>query len=669
MRRYAIVIAAGLAVLAFAPTASADPGAAAAGQAADPATAGGEMILFQDLPSVFGASKYEQKPSEAPASISIITSDEIEKLGYRTLSEILRSVRGFFTTYDRNYSYIGTRGFDRPGDYDTRVLLLLDGHRMNDNVYDQASIGTESLVDVEAIDRVEVIRGPSSSLYGTDAFFAVINVITRSGGDLSGKEFTAAGGSYATGQARAAYGARLDNGAEMYFSGAYYDSGGQNLFYPEFDSPSTNNGWARHADGDTFQRAFGKVSFGDVRVEAGYSTRDKQIPTASFGTRFDDSRARTIDERAFLDLRYDRPLSGSSRLVGTASYDGYWYKGDYPYTTPGLSKDYGYGRWWTGELQSITTVLGRHKLIGGAEIRYNAQQDQGYYDTDPYVLHLDDHRHSSIWALYVQDEFRPRDDLILNVGVRHDDYDTFGGTTNPRLGVIYSVREATTLKVLFGQAFRAPNDYELYYDDGGISQKANPGLHPETIQTYEVALEHGFGDRLRSVASLYHYRITDLITIETDPSDGLNVFQNVNRVKANGVELELEGAFTRRLEGRVSYALQRSEDVSTGQELTNSPRHLLKANLTTPLRTEKLLLSAEAQYTSRRQTLSGEPTGGFTVVNLNLLSRRWKKGPSVSLGINNLFDKRYGDPGSAEHLQEVIPQDGRNYRVQVRYEF
>src|SRR5262250_912893 len=83
---------------------------------------GGEMILFQDLPSVFGASKYEQKPSEAPASVTIITSEEIEKYGYRTLAEILASVRGFFTTYDRNYTYIGARGFDRPGDYDTRVL-------------------------------------------------------------------------------------------------------------------------------------------------------------------------------------------------------------------------------------------------------------------------------------------------------------------------------------------------------------------------------------------------------------------------------------------------------------------------------------------------------------------------------------------------------------------
>src|SRR6185295_9539486 len=158
MSHYKFVLAAVLMLSLCAPgVGAADKVKPAAATSTHP-NPGEEMILFQDLPSVFGASKYEQKPSEAPASVSIITSEEIRKFGYRTLSEILRSVRGFFTTYDRNYSYIGARGFDRPGDYDTRVLLLLDGHRTNDNIYDQASIGTEALVDVDAIDRIEIIQ-------------------------------------------------------------------------------------------------------------------------------------------------------------------------------------------------------------------------------------------------------------------------------------------------------------------------------------------------------------------------------------------------------------------------------------------------------------------------------------------------------------------------------
>jgi outer membrane receptor for ferrienterochelin and colicins len=103
-----------------------------------------EALLFSEIPSVIGASKYEQKVTEAPSSVSIITSSEIKKYGYRTLADILRGVTSFFVTYDRNYSYVGVRGFGRPGDYNTRILLLIDGHRTNDNVYDSAMIGTGS---------------------------------------------------------------------------------------------------------------------------------------------------------------------------------------------------------------------------------------------------------------------------------------------------------------------------------------------------------------------------------------------------------------------------------------------------------------------------------------------------------------------------------------------
>src|SRR2546422_5452574 len=286
MNDYRFVLAAVLALGPCGLVAGADDKVKPAAATSTHPNPGEEMILFQDLPSVFGASKYEQKPSEAPASVSIVTNEEIQKFGYRPLSEILRSVRGFFTTYDRNYSYIGVRGFDRPGDYDTRVLLLLDGHRINDNVYDQASVGTEALIEVDAIERIEIIRGPSSSLYGTNAFLAVINVITRSGRDLKGTEGAATGGSYSTGEARMSYGARFDNGVKAVFAGSYYDSGGQNLFYQGFDSPAPNNGRAHGPGGDPFRGPFRKMCVGNFRGEAAYSARGQQIPTASLRTDF-----------------------------------------------------------------------------------------------------------------------------------------------------------------------------------------------------------------------------------------------------------------------------------------------------------------------------------------------------------------------------------------------
>lgn len=120
---------------------------------------------------VYSASKFVQKTTEAPSAVTVITSADISSYGYRTLADILNSVRGMNVTYDRNYQYLGIRGFNRPGDYNSRVLLLVDGYRVNDANFDTASIGGEFFLDVDLIKRVEVVRGPGSSIYGSNAFF------------------------------------------------------------------------------------------------------------------------------------------------------------------------------------------------------------------------------------------------------------------------------------------------------------------------------------------------------------------------------------------------------------------------------------------------------------------------------------------------------------------
>ena len=124
---------------------------------------------------VYSASKHMQTITDAPSFVTVITGDQIRKFGYRTLAEVLQSVSGFYADYDRNYTYIGVRGFSRPGDYNSRILILLDGHRMNENIYDGAYVGTEFPLDLALVERVEIARGPSASLYGTNAFFAVVN--------------------------------------------------------------------------------------------------------------------------------------------------------------------------------------------------------------------------------------------------------------------------------------------------------------------------------------------------------------------------------------------------------------------------------------------------------------------------------------------------------------
>src|ERR1700724_1225424 len=180
-----------------------------------------EELMRIDAGRVLGACDRVQPATEVPASVSFITAEDIARYGYRTLADILRGVRGMFVTDDRNFSYLGARGFAQPGDYNSRILLLVNGHRVNDNVYGQAEIGAEFGMDPAMFERVEIIRRPARSLYGNSAFFAVINVITKSGASLDGTSLTVEDGTLGTRLARASAGQRFASGLEVALSGTF----------------------------------------------------------------------------------------------------------------------------------------------------------------------------------------------------------------------------------------------------------------------------------------------------------------------------------------------------------------------------------------------------------------------------------------------------------------
>lgn len=627
----------------------------------------GEAALFQEVPSVTAASKYEQDPREAPASITVITRDDIDRYGYRTLAEALNSVRGFFTSYDRNYTYVAVRGFTLPGDYNTRILLLVDGHRLNDNVADAAYVGTESALDMSTVDRVEIIRGAASSLYGTNAFYAVVNVITLSGRALQGGQVQADAGTFGAYRARGVYGQKARSGVEWLVAGGYYRTSGPDLYFPEFDSPETNNGIASGLDGDRTADGFAKIAYQGWSLEAGVQGRRKEVPTASFGTTFDDPRLQTRDGHAFAVARYDHPFADLSRINVSIAYDRHRYRGTYPYDGV-LQRDFQSGDWTTVEAQYVRPIGQRHKMVIGAEYRYNIRQDQALYDEDPFQSYLDDQRSSHVWAAFIQDEFRITRNLLLNAGLRHDDYETFGGTTNPRAALIYSLDDATTIKGLYGRAFRAPNLYELYAQDGGISQKPSERLRPETIESYELVAERLLTRGLRSTVSLYHFTAARLISIYADSTDGLLVFGNLGRVRSTGVEVETE-ASVGAVSARASYAFQRVRDADADEAPVNSPAHVGRLGVSVGLLRERARVSTEFRFLGERRTVTGGEVPAYGLVNLTLLARPISSGPDVSASIYNLFDHQYGDPGGEELAQDIVMQDQRVVRVGLRYQF
>jgi outer membrane receptor for ferrienterochelin and colicins len=622
---------------------------------------------------VYAASRHEQTLEEAPSSVSIVTADEIRRYGYRTLADILQSVPGFYITYDRDYRYVGIRGFGRPGDYNTRVLLLVDGVRVNENIYDMAPIGTDFPLDLDVIDRVEIVRGPSSSLYGTNAFLGVINVVTKPYRDLRGIGITGESASFSALKGQGCYGHRFPNGIEVFVSGSGYESQGQDLYYPEYDSPITNQGVAEGCDGTHYQNYLVKSTYQGFNLLAGFSSREKSIPTGAFGTIFNDPRTRSIDERGFFSLELQHTFRPNLGLLTRISYQHYRYDGYYvfDYAEAGsvpdiaINTDHSIGQWWGNECLLNWKILKKQRITLGTEVRNNYPVEQENYDEGSDIYYLDNQHDSFIWAIFAQDEFQIHRNLILNAGIRHDHYETFGGTSNPRLGLIYTPFRLTNLKLLYGTAFRAPNAYELYYNDGGNSQKGNPDLEPERIQTYEAIWEQHFRKYFRSEVSMYYYVIKNLISLTTDPADELMIFRNIEEIEARGVEMELGFRKDSGISGRISQAIQLAKNRNTGVELTNSPRYMVKLNFTAPIFKEHLLLGWESEYFSSRKTIEGNESKDYTISNLTLLFPNLVTGMQLSTSVYNLFNEQYGDPGSEEHLQDIIAQDGREYRVQV----
>lgn len=630
-----------------------------------------EDLMKLDGGQVFGASERLQPVTEAPASVSFITAEEIARYGYRTLADILRGVRGMYVTDDRNYSLMGTRGFAKPGDYNSRILLLVNGHRVNDNIFGQAEIGAEFGMDPATFERVEVIRGPASSLYGDSALFAVVNVITKTGASLGAPAVVVEGGTLGSGLVRATMG-RVWRGVDLALAGTYENSRGlEAIYYPEFDAPETNNGVAENLDGEGVKQFYSRLAFKDLTFTGTYGTRQRDVSTASFGTVFNEqvSPEETTDRHALLDLQYARVLSGT-RLTLRGSYDRYSFDAVYPRPEEGQTQANptliaGLGSRVTFSSGITRSFQGRQTVRAGAEFINNLNQDQTANATDPAYELLNSLKSSKQFALFAQDEIRVAPWLILNGGLRYDSYEEFD-RVSPRAAAIVLPSPTESFKYLFGRAFRAPNQSELnttYYGDSVLD------LMPESIDTHELVWERYTDDWLRTAASFYWYRAEQLITAVADENALTGIsFVNQGEVRAKGVEFEAQMRLKGESRALVSYAVQRAAEQATGAELANSPRHVVKARLSLAGPTQGSFISTEAQYLSSRKTVVGTTVAGAMVLNVTLTQ---PLGRQLELfgTVRNLFDVEYADPASDQHRQETIPQNGRTARIGLRWTF
>jgi iron complex outermembrane receptor protein len=278
--------------------------------------------------TVVGASRYEQKITEAPSYASILTAEDIKRTGTGLWPTCCGRFRGS-TPRTTGFSRPSASGASSPRSFNSRILLLGDGHVVNNSVYEHAPAGNDFPVDIDLVERVEVVRGPSSSLYGAKAFFGVINVITKRAGTSTGAKSPAARG--AGGRSRAVRrGEGFSGGPEILVSGSAGGSRGQDLYFPELDNTTNNNGVAENDDNDKYRSLFAKASWGDFTLEAVRGYRKKDMPTGQYFTAFNDDRTHTENDSGYLDLRYEKtwraartslsgPISTGTPTTGTIS--------------------------------------------------------------------------------------------------------------------------------------------------------------------------------------------------------------------------------------------------------------------------------------------------------------------------------------------------------------
>jgi iron complex outermembrane receptor protein len=285
---------------------------------------------------------------------------------------------------------------------------------------------------------------------------------------------------------------------------------------------------------------------------------------------------------------------------------------------------------------------------------------------DKYVTEVDVHEPRTLVAGYVQDEVRVFPWLIVNGGLRVDRHPSFGTHVAPRLAAVVLPRPQTSIKVLSGHAYRAPNTYESFYYAAGPALGFT--LVPEEMQSTEAVWEEYISSRVRTSVTIFTYRVDRLVEQRSqglESGDDL-YFANGGVVEGNGFEAEVEAKLPRGISASFGHTFAKVRDVVNDHVFSNSPRHLSKLGVQIPI--ASFYVGVQGQYIGRRLSVGGQEVDGAFVPNVTLTSPT-RRNVDFSISINNAFNTSYADPGAEEHLQQSIPQDGRTLLARVRVKF
>ncbi len=621
---------------------------------------------------VEGAALHPQSLSDAPASVTIITAEDIRIYGYRTLGEALASVRGFYLSNNRTYQTVGVRGFSFPGDYASRLLVMVNGHNMADNVLDfELYFGHDFPIDLSLIKQIEIIRGPSSALYGSNGIFATINIITMAPNEAGPASLTADIGSFGEKKVQVTAAGSLGKNAKVLFSGSLFNNSGESpLFFPQFNAPETNNGQAIRMNGEKGYHFFANLVWRNWTFTSAFGEREGIQPISWGPTIFNDRGTTVNDVRNYVEAAYTREVAGGT-LRWRTYYDAYRFEGrdDFPLDSAAVSRGVEdnrslfMGDWVGTQVTYRFDLSSRDTFTLGSEAKFDLRNRQSEFDVSPeplQIMNVD--RRDRSFALFAQDERKLSDRWKVNLGIRFDFSSYRSSFLSPRAALIYQPTSVWTYKILYGRGFRNPSAFELFFDDGR-SGAPNPNARHEGADTLEVDIERRIGRRLNLVAAAYGYKLHQfLLGVYNDA--GLLQYLNIGKIRATGLEIEINGRPAAWLSVSASYAIQNSYDYDADGVLENSPNHLAKLRFAVPLG-NKFDLSSGMQYYSSRRSFAGVFTTPVYLADFTITSKRLLPNIDVQFGLRNTFNRQYSDPMALNPLVDTMRQPGRSLFVEL----
>ncbi|MYM67196.1 TonB-dependent receptor [Pseudoduganella sp. FT55W] len=644
----------------------------------------------------------------APAVASVVTAADIAAMGATDLDQILESVAGIHVNRTPNsYSplYV-VRGIVSP--YTPQILMLQNGVPIT-----TAYVGNKGNIwgnfPVEHIARIEIIRGPGSALYGADALSGVINIITKGANETAGTEIGARAGSFST------YDGWVQHGGKMgdVDVAAYLRVGSTDGFHRTIE-----------ADAQTRNDALFKT---DASLAPGQLNTQFKSIDANLDLVYNQWRARFGYKK-----RYDMGTGAgiASALDPVGRQQGERITGSLSWAEPQVTQDLGLGanlstQFYSQEMPTLYRLLppglvlptgafpngmiaapetweravrlsayadygglpGHHLRLGVGHDDINLYRTREYRNfnytangtpiplpsvvettyTTPFLRP----QRRRIDYVYLQDEWNFAADWNLTTGVRHDQYSDFGGTTNPRMALVWDASFDLTAKLLYGRAFRAPAFAESY----GITNPValgNPNLKPERNATTELS----FAWQARTDATVnltfYHYDMKNIIRTVPNALAGTGAtYANAGNQKGHGIELESSWVVTRDVHLSGNYAWQRSTDETTNTDAGYAPRHHLYGRAEWAF-ASGYQSSAQMNWVAGRQRAFGDlrpALGDYTTLDLTIGTRNGRNQWNFSAALRNVFntDVREPSPAPGLNLPHDLPMAPRALSIQASY--